>query len=437
MPTPSQVAPATGGAQAPRAPRATHFRLASPTTAVVLGGLTLILVAALVVLSLLNHDPDTDLANNMQPIGIFLAFTAAGFVVARRQPQNPIGWILIAIAMCFLLSLVGTTYSVVDYRLHHGTLPLGWVAISLGNFWVPWLVLLPLPTLLFPAGKLPSPRWRWSLWVYVIAGGYATIASLAGGVIDSLGRHVQILLNGSLNSNSQTGVRAVFGDAVVVCALIVLALWLTWIVRLVVSYRSSVGDHRQQLKWLMAGCMATVIAVVMIFLRLTPVSAPSGIGQWIVTIIFIFAIAGLPVGIGVGVLKYRLYDIDRLISRTLSYAIVTGLLIGVYVGLVTLATRVLPFSSPLAVAASTLVAVALFNPLRRRVQRLVDRRFNRARYDAEATVAAFANRVRNDVDLDLVSSEFVRVVQTSVEPAHVSLWLRATPDTRRREAEPK
>src|ERR1039458_8284761 len=132
------------------------------------------------------------------------------------------------------------------------------------------------------------------------------------------------------------------------------------------------------------------------------------------------------VGLGMGILKYRLYEIDRLISRTLSYATVTGLLIGIYVGLVTLATRVLPFSSPLGVAASTLAAAALFNPLRRWVQRLVDRRFNRARYDAETTVSAFAHRVRDEVDLEVVSSEFVRAVQTSVAPVHVSLWLRST-----------
>jgi hypothetical protein len=110
----------------------------------------------------------------------------------------------------------------------------------------------------------------------------------------------------------------------------------------------------------------------------------------------------------------------------LSYAIVTGLLIGVYIGLVTLATRILPFSSPIGVAASTLAAVALFNPLRRRVQRLVDRRFNRAGYDAEAMVSTFARRVRDDIDLEVVSSEFVRAVQTSVEPSQVSLWLRPT-----------
>ncbi|HUY09547.1 MAG TPA: hypothetical protein VMW80_08895, partial [Candidatus Dormibacteraeota bacterium] len=134
----------------------------------------------------------------------------------------------------------------------------------------------------------------------------------------------------------------------------------------------------------------------------------------------------LPAAFGVGILKYRHYDIDRIISRTLSYAIVSGLLVGVYVGLVTLASGVIPFSSPLGVAASTLVAVALFNPLRRRVQNLVDRRFNRARYDAETTVATCAQRVRDDVDLEEVSSEFVRTVQISLEPAHLSLWLRPT-----------
>ena len=174
--------------------------------------------------------------------------------------------------------------------------------------------------------------------------------------------------------------------------------------------------------------MITLIVLVasLVLSPTVPSGSSSGLWQVLVGSIAPLGIAALPIGMGIGILKYRLYDIDRLISRTLSYAIVTGLLIGVYVGLVTLATRVLPFSSPLGVAASTLAAVALFNPLRRRVQRLVDRRFNRARYDAEATIAAFARRVRDDVDLELVSSEFVRAVQTSVEPAHVSLWLRPT-----------
>jgi hypothetical protein len=134
-------------------------------------------------------------------------------------------------------------------------------------------------------------------------------------------------------------------------------------------------------------------------------------------------LAALPVGIGVGILKYRLYDIDRIISRTLAYAIVTGLLVGVYAGLVLLATRVLPLSSPVAVAASTLAAAALFSPLRRRVQRAVDRRFNRARYDADQTVAAFAARLKDAVDLDTVRDDLAGAVHQALEPAHVSVWI--------------
>ncbi len=152
-----------------------------------------------------------------------------------------------------------------------------------------------------------------------------------------------------------------------------------------------------------------------------------------------FGIAALPAGIGVGVLRYRLYEIDRLISRTLSYLIITGLLAGVFVGIVVLTTDVLPFSSPVGVAASTLAAAALFNPLRLRVQRFVDRRFNRSRYDAEAIVAAFALRLRKAVDLDTVHTEMLAAVTGAIQPSHASLWIKppkAQPDPRRQEALP-
>jgi hypothetical protein len=135
-------------------------------------------------------------------------------------------------------------------------------------------------------------------------------------------------------------------------------------------------------------------------------------------------VTALPVSIGVAILKYRLYEIDRIISRTLAYAIVTGLLIGVYAGLVLLAQQVLRFSSPVAVAASTLVAAALFNPVRRRVQHAVDRRFNRARYDAERMVTAFAARLQDAVDSDAVRADLASMVHTALEPTHVSVWLR-------------
>ena len=144
-----------------------------------------------------------------------------------------------------------------------------------------------------------------------------------------------------------------------------------------------------------------------------------GSWSWILGI----ALFALPVSIGVGILRYRLYDIDRIISRTLAYAIVTVLLAGVYAGLVLLTTHLLTVSSSAAVAASTLVAAALFNPLRRRVQRAVDRRFNRARYDADQTVAAFATRLKDAVDLDSVRHDLAAIVQQTLEPAHLSVWM--------------
>jgi hypothetical protein len=134
-------------------------------------------------------------------------------------------------------------------------------------------------------------------------------------------------------------------------------------------------------------------------------------------------VLGVPVCMGVAILRYRLFDIDRIISRTLAYALVTGLLVGVYAGLVLLATQVFRFHSTVAVAAATLAAAALFTPLRHRVQRLVDRRFNRARYDADTTVAAFAARLQDAVDLGSVRDDLAAVVQQALEPAHISVWI--------------
>ena len=139
--------------------------------------------------------------------------------------------------------------------------------------------------------------------------------------------------------------------------------------------------------------------------------------------IAVIGIATLPASMAIAILRYRLYEIDRIISRTLAYTIVTGLLIGLYAALVLLATHVLSFSSPVAVAASTLAAAALFSPLRRRVQHVVDRRFNRARYDADKTAAAFAARLQDAVDLDAVRDDLAHVVQKAPEPAHMSVWI--------------
>ena len=199
-----------------------------------------------------------------------------------------------------------------------------------------------------------------------------------------------------------------------------IAVTLAWVGRQVAAYRHATGERRQQLKWLMGGGTVVIVGFSLsIFLS----SQKATLWQ-VVSDAATLALAALPISIGVGILKYRLYEIDRLISRTLSYLIITGLLVGVFVGIVVLATDVLPFSSPVGVAASTLAAAALFNPLRLRVQRLVDRRFNRARYDAEAIVTAFTLRLRDAVDLDTVRGELLAAVERAVEPAHASVWIR-------------
>jgi hypothetical protein len=202
----------------------------------------------------------------------------------------------------------------------------------------------------------------------------------------------------------------------------VTVLSLAFIARQALSWRRATGDRQQQLKWLASGAAVTVVCLVLATLWSTPGHPTTLLG--VVTNAAWFGVAALPVSIGVAILKYRLYDIDRIISRTLAYAIVTGLLVGVYAGLVLLAQQVLRFSSPVAVAASTLVAAALFNPVRRRVQHAVDRQFNRARYDADRTVTAFAGRLQDAVDAEAVRADLAGVVHAALEPTHVSVWLR-------------
>jgi hypothetical protein len=189
-------------------------------------------------------------------------------------------------------------------------------------------------------------------------------------------------------------------------------IWLSFVGHQVLSWRRASGEHRQQLKWLACG------AVVALGLSLLGNVVSSNV----VSRLLVVSVVALPAGIGVGILKYRLYDIDKIISRTLAYALVTGLLAGLYAGLVLLATQVLGLHTPVAVAASTLAAAALFSPLRRRVQRAVDRRFNRARYDADQMVTAFAARLKDTVDLDSVQDDLASVVTKALEPAYVSVW---------------
>jgi hypothetical protein len=218
-------------------------------------------------------------------------------------------------------------------------------------------------------------------------------------------------------SGSVTGPGAWFGVVEDVFFPLLAGCWLLSVASQAASYRRSSGERRQQLKWLLVGAVAGVGG-----LALSAAVHGTGLRGLIHDMADVAGLLALPASMSVAVFKYRLLDIDRILSRTLSYAIVTGLLIGVYAGLVLLATRVLEVHGTVAVAAATLAAAALFSPLRRRVQRIVDRRFNRARYDADRTVAAFAARLQDAVDLDTVRDDLAATVQAALEPAHMSVW---------------
>jgi MFS family permease len=375
--------------------------------------LCLVLLVAGVPLSSASHQ----LGGYLATLPLMLPFAAVGWLVARRQSTNPIGWLLLAIATLYTLSAAAGSYAVIAFRLGHPQLPLARLAVALTQCWLALPVLLPLPILLFPDARLSSRRWRVTLRVYLGACVALLIGTAHKDIAAFTQHHVRVDSSGELISFSGAGSgwSHVFG---VLAFLIFAVLSAAWIVRQVVAFRRAVGERRQQLKWLMSGGIVAVtgFAFAMMF------SNSSVPALRVLTFGFLGIIA-VPVSIGVGILKYRLYDIDRVISRTLSYAIVTGLLVGVYVGVVALATQALPLSSPVGVAASTLAVAALFNPVRRRVQRVVDQRFNRSRYDAELAVAAFSTSLRGAVDLDRVERELCEVVQRSVQPSGLSLWV--------------
>jgi hypothetical protein len=342
---------------------------------------------------------------------LIVAFGGVGLVVAHRQPRNRLGWVLLG--WLFLLGLGGIAgpYAVLDYRLGHHGLPLGPVAVVLNNsVQLLALLLAPLIILLFPDGYLPGPRWRWVVWAYAGLVACVMAVAAANAIAPVADHDIRLDSSGNLTSSGRLpGWLAnppAWIDAVVAVGLagiVLSALGLQ-----VLSWRRAAGERRQQLKWLAFGAAVTVVwLIAMLFISSLP----------------IVGIAALPVSMGIAILKYRLYDIDRIISRTLAYAIVTGLLVGAYAGLVLLATRVLSVHTPVAVAAATLAAAALFNPLRRRVQQIVDRRFNRAHYDADQTVAVFAARLKDAIDLDSVRNDLATVVQQALEPAHMSVWV--------------
>jgi hypothetical protein len=393
-----------------------RFRLASPAMAIALAGVVLALLAVTIPLGVMDHSP---VSSGGGSLVLAPVFGVLGFVVAWRRPDNRLGWLLLGAVGFLVLSGAAGSYAVLDYRLHHGSLPLGWVAVLLQPGWAPAIALFGLSVLLFPDGRLPSRRWRWALWAYLAVAALWIAGTVIISVWAIVGHHVQVDSGGNLLAiDHPTGWAAWWGTVQGLFFPLLGACWLASLAGQVLSYRRSSGDRREQLKWLIGGSAIAVTGG----LLTVPFSNSPDQGLRILGSIGLIAVLALPVSMGVAILKYRLYDIDRILSRTVAYAIITGLLVGVYTGLVLLATQVLGFSSTWAVAGSTLAAAALFTPLRRRVQRLVDRRFNRARYNADRTVAVFAARLQDAVDLDSVHTDLLSTVSASLQPAHLSIW---------------
>ena len=397
-----------------------RFWSASSVIALVAGGLVLALVVVDVPLARLAHQ-SLNASGGSSPVWFSAALGVVGFVVASRKPGNPLGWIMLASAAVSSLSQDASFYMVADYRLRHGGLPLGWVAVLAQPGWAVSIVLSGLLVLLFPDGRPPSPRWRWVLWLYLAAATLYLVGVLIASVAAIAGHDIRVDASGNLLVLSHpTGSSMWWGVVEGVFLPVVAVCWLGSVVAQAASYRRSSGIRRLQLKWLLAGS-ATALICVPLTVFLSGMRGLPGLAGGITGAVALLAI---PVCMGVAILRYRLFDINRIISRTLAYAIVTGLLVGVYAGIVLLATREVSINEPVAVAGSTLAVAALFNPLRRRVQRAVDRRFNRARYDADNIVTAFAARLQDAAGPDSVQEALASTVQNALEPTYLSVWLK-------------
>jgi hypothetical protein len=361
-----------------------------------------------------------------------LSFPTVGAVIAARRPDNSIGWIFIAAGLSGAAVLFSSEYALYALFTEPGALPAGrtmaWISAWVGT--VAFGLAFTFLFLLFPDGRLPSARWRPVAWL--AAGALMTVTLAAGlkpRLTDEAGERVpngaRETIENPLGVEGAGATLQTMEEAAIVVFVLFCALPAA--VSLILRYRRSAGERRQQIKWLAwaAGVLVLCVFILpdLLIAAFGDTSAVSTAGSVLETV----PVVTLPLATGVAILRHRLYDVDVVIRRTVVYAALTAMLAGAYLAAVLLLQLVLsPLTeeSDLAIAGSTLAVAALFRPARRRIQELVDRRFYRRRYDAARTIESFGARLRQQVDLDALGAELRGVIADTMQPAHVSLWLR-------------
>jgi hypothetical protein len=387
-------------------------------------GLTFLIAVAATVFALLDDGtrlppPDSGevtLAGSLTFAVMIVAFAALGALVASRRPGNPIGWILSASPLCLAFTELARNWYVHTLIADLGSLPLAGGLMWAANWsWIPgFMPLLTLLLLLFPEGAAPSPRWRPLGWLAGLAMALLVVGyAFAPGPLEDYPR-----------VENPVGAGGPAGDLFEVFQGIGFPLFalaaIGSMASIVVRFRRSHGVERQQLKWMAAAAALVVAAWVL------NAFFDQALGEDI-SVILPLALLALPLAAAIAILRYRLYDLGLVVNRTLVYGALSATLGGTYLGIVLLlqlALDPLTSDSGLAIAGSTLAVAALFRPLRARIQALVDRRFYRRRYDAVRTAEGFSVRLRDELDLAALSAELRGVVRETVQPAHVSLWLR-------------
>jgi hypothetical protein len=380
-------------------------------------GLALALLAATLLVLLAGRPPLTSAADPWQRQAADLLSLVGppllGGLIAARRPDNPYGWLWLAVGLVLAVQAFAMAYAAVAQAAGPDGPPgLAVAAWAFGLAFTAFLSLFPFVFLLFPTGRLPSRRWRLWAWAIIAVGAATLIATAFGSGTAAEGVANPLGIGGWLGG--------IFGRVVDPgIGLLALAIALSAL-SLLLRFRRARGVERQQLKWF---AYAAALLAAFLFSQALGLQTFGLVDLLLETLTF----AGVYAGIGIAVLRYRLYEIDRLVNRTLVYGTLTALLGLVYAaGVFGLGSLLNPAGeqSALAVAASTLAVAALFQPARRRVQQVVDRRFNRRRYDAARTVEAFSARLREQVDLDTLSADLLAVVEQTMEPTAVWLWLR-------------